>query len=219
MQPAKNRTASPNLSESDSHRLSDAASHSVRHLYAQGLTDPRQVRSAQALREALLRLLERKEFDQITVKEIASEAKVHQATFFRHHADKEALLDHVAADEINHLVEFSLPQGHDIEGHKALCEYVSEHRTLWRALLNGGAGAAMRKEYLRISKGVAEHYVGAGSWLPQKLAIVSSTMLIIETISWWLEEDEGSYSVDDVAEILDKLAGVAISKSPPRYER
>jgi len=185
--------------------MSGAASHKVRQSYAERGTDPRQIRSANALREALLRLLERKDFDQITIREITAEAGVHNATFFRHHAGKEALLDKVAADEINRLVEFSLPAGLSFEGNLALCNYVSAHRTLWKALLNGGARLAMREEYLRVSMEVASRHTGAKSWLPEELAVTCSTMLIIETISWWLAQDENAYSCEQAAEMLYHL--------------
>ncbi|MFT3965755.1 MAG: TetR/AcrR family transcriptional regulator [Sphingobium sp.] len=195
------------------------ASDRIRSLYKQGASDPRQIRSAKALREGLLRLLERKSFDQITVREIAAEAGVHNATFFRHHADKESLLDAVAADEINRLVVFSLPSGHRLEGNKALCEYVSSRRTLWKALLNGGARGAMREEYLRISAEVAARHTGSQSWLPPDLATIASTMLIFETTSWWLNQEEGAYSNDEVATILDQLVGAIVAKKAPARRR
>ncbi|MCE7796250.1 TetR/AcrR family transcriptional regulator [Sphingobium sufflavum] len=177
--------------------------------------DPRQVRSAEALRSALLRLLERKGFDQITVKEICKEAGVHNATFFRHHPDKDALLDHVAAEEIDRLVAISLPAGHNREGYQALCDYVGEHRVLWSALLIGGAGGAMREELMRVSKAVASTYPGNQSWLPLELSIISTTTLIVETIAWWLSQDVDAYSPKEVAGILDDLVGsVVISERP-----
>lgn len=194
-----------------------AASHKVRQTYAESGKDPRQVRSAKALRDALLRLLERKDFDQITVREITTEAGVHNATFFRHYADKDSLLDKVAAEEINRLVEISLPAGLSLKGNLALCEYVSDHRTLWKALLNGGARLAMREEYLRLSMDVATKHTGAKSWLPEELAVTCSTMLIVETISWWLAQDEDAYSDEQVAQILYHLVDNVVS--PPMRVR
>lgn len=182
-----------------------AAAQKVRQSYAQGGSDPRQIRSASALREALLRLLVCKDFDQITIRDITTEAGVHNATFFRHHADKESLLNKVAAEEINRLVAFSLPAGLSLQGNLALCEYVSTHRALWKALLNGGARLAMREEYLRLSTEVALKHTGAKSWLPEELAVTCSTMLIIETISWWLAQDEDAYSPQQVASMLFQL--------------
>ncbi|MET0364758.1 MAG: TetR/AcrR family transcriptional regulator [Sphingobium sp.] len=185
-----------------------------------GGTDPRQIRSAAALRDALLKLLERKAFDQITVREIAAQAGVNNSTFFRHYTDKQALLENVAADEINRLVAFSLPWGPKLDGNRALCSYVSDRRDLWRALFNGGARAAMREEYLRLSREVAAKHVGPKSWLPDDFAIICSTVLIIETISWWLAHDEhAAPSGEEIAVMLDLLLSATTSQKPPPRRR
>src|SRR5260370_1644516 len=60
-------------------------------------TDPRILRSRQMLMEALARLLDRKEFDGISVQEIADEATLNRATFYLHYADKNALLQAMTA--------------------------------------------------------------------------------------------------------------------------
>ena len=44
-------------------------------------TDPRVLRSRQMLMESLLRLLNRKEFDDISIQEITDEATLNRATF------------------------------------------------------------------------------------------------------------------------------------------
>src|ERR1700744_5200096 len=54
--------------------------------------DPRVLRSRQMLMEALLKLLDRKEFDDISIQEIADEATLNRATFYLHYPDKNALL-------------------------------------------------------------------------------------------------------------------------------
>src|SRR5271168_3988897 len=55
-------------------------------------TDPRIVRSRRMLMEALVRLLNQKEFDDISIQEIADEATLNRATFYLHYPDKNALL-------------------------------------------------------------------------------------------------------------------------------
>src|SRR6202045_4856805 len=55
-------------------------------------TDPRIVRSRRMLMEALARLLTQKEFEDISIQEIADEATLNRATFYLHYADKNALL-------------------------------------------------------------------------------------------------------------------------------
>lgn len=215
MRPGQGKQATPLQSDLESHSLSDEVSHRGSGRRSSRGMDPRQVRSAKALRGALLRLLERKAFDQLTIKEICAEAGVHNATFFRHHPDKEALLDSVATEEIDRLVAFSLPRGHSLEGYKALCAYVSQHRSLWGALLTGGASGAMREELMRVSRGVAADYAGAGTWLPRELSIICSTTLIVETISWWLTQDEAVYSSDEIAKLLDDVVEAAVMRQIP----
>lgn len=200
----------PNQAPLSLSELRPVAQGSSRIATSRGL-DPRQIRSAAALRSALLRLLERKGFDQITVKEICKEAGVHNATFFRHHPDKDALLDHVATEEIDRLVAISLPAGHNRRGYRALCDYVDKHRTLWSALLTGGAGGAMRAELMKVSKSLAASFPEQ-SWMPTELSIISTTTLIVETISWWLSQEDNAYSSQYIAEILDELVASAVMR-------
>ncbi len=190
--------------------ISDTDSHRLPEVRASRGTDPRQVRSAAALRQALLDLLTEKAFDQITVREICARAGVHNATFFRHHADKEALLNHVAQDEIDRLVAISFAHGYSHKGFLALCDYVAARRILWRALLTGGAGGAMREELMQLSMALAAEYSDYPTWLPQELSVICSTTLIVETLSWWLKQDEGEYSSEAVADIMHELVESAV---------
>src|ERR1700760_2674 len=66
--------------------------------------DPRVLRSRQMLMEALLRLLTRKEFDDISIQEIADEATLNRATFYLHYEDKNALLQAMTAARFQQLV-------------------------------------------------------------------------------------------------------------------
>jgi AcrR family transcriptional regulator len=54
--------------------------------------DPRILRSRRMLTEALVRMLNQKEFDDISIQEIADEAGLNRATFYLHYPDKNALL-------------------------------------------------------------------------------------------------------------------------------
>lgn len=59
------------------------------------LEDPRVLRTRQLIREAFRDLLQRKEFDAITIKDIAQKATINRATFYAHFEDKFALLDEI----------------------------------------------------------------------------------------------------------------------------
>src|SRR5271154_4617674 len=55
-------------------------------------TDPRILRSRRMLMDSLASLLSKKEFEDISVQEIADEATLNRATFYPHYPDKNALL-------------------------------------------------------------------------------------------------------------------------------
>ena len=170
--------------------------------------DPRAVRSRQALTDAFLKLLEAKPLQQVSIRDIVARAGVGYTTFFRHHAGKEALLDAIAAEQIASSVDLTLPikdAGDDRGSLQALCHYVAAHWSLWAILLNGGAAATMREEWLRHARVVADTREAANSWLPKELGTICSTSLIVETIAWWLTQPEHAYSAEQVADILHRL--------------
>lgn len=174
---------------------------------AEPAQDPRALRSSAAMRAALLTLLEQKPFDQITIREIAATAGIGYATFFRHHPSKEALLDHLAADEIERLVTLALPalQASDSRAScRTLCRYIDTHRRLWSILLTGGAAAAMREAFIAIARRVAADWPEISSWLPVELGIVHASSAMVEILAWWLRQAE-PLPVERIAEILDRL--------------
>src|ERR1700729_3732859 len=69
-----------------------------------GTVDPRIRRPRQLLQEALGKLLETKEFDKISVQDIAEAATVNRATFYDHYADKYALLECMVARRFKDLL-------------------------------------------------------------------------------------------------------------------
>lgn len=184
--------------------------------------DARRVRTDEALRAALLTLLEREPLDAITVRQICTEAGIHYATFFRHHGSKEALLDHLAKDQVDRLIKFALPVNDaagDAPGFKTLCLYVAEHRALWSALLTGGAGGTMREELLNHALTLAAERAPEHPWLPVELATTCNVTLIVETLAWWLRQPEAAYSPETIAQMLHRLldsAGLLEGSDYPR---
>lgn len=169
-------------------------------------TDARMLRTRKALRQALLSLIGRKQLDDITIREIAGEAGIGYATFFRHHASKAELLDEVAADEIGRLMALALPLAEcsDTRGScLALSNYVHEHRAVWSALLTGGAAGAMRQQFIRLAiEGAAG--LRTQGWLPVELGAVYGVTATVEILAWWLRRPE-EMSPEQIAEILDRL--------------
>ena len=66
--------------------------------------DPRIRRTRQMLQESLANLLQKREFDEISVQEIAEGATVNRATFYDHYTDKFALLECLVARQFHELL-------------------------------------------------------------------------------------------------------------------
>jgi AcrR family transcriptional regulator len=72
-------------------------------LFAEGAfmkeTEDRRIqRTRRSLKEAIVKLMEKKSFEKITVKEICEEALTSRITFYNYYSDKYALLDEVIED-------------------------------------------------------------------------------------------------------------------------
>ena len=171
------------------------------------LADARQLRTRQTLLGAMLRLVVDRPFDQVTIREIAAEAGIGYATFFRHYPSKEALLHDLATEEIGGLLQQTLPvlfASNSRQSCVTLFEYVDGHRALWTTLLTGGASTILKQEFTDQARQIAKQEGGAGGWLPDELRVVFAVSATVEIISWWLQQDE-SFGLQRIAEILDRL--------------
>src|SRR5262245_4035510 len=155
------------------------------------MEDPRAVRSQQALTDAFLKLLEAKPLDQVSIRDIAATAGVGYTTFFRHHASKEQLLDHIAAEQIRTLFKLALPgsDAYDVQsGSPARFTYVEAHRALWARLLTGGAASTIREEFRRLAGEVAASQGRPNTWLPADAGAVLIVGGTLDLLAWWLRQ-------------------------------
>lgn len=168
--------------------------------------DARANRSIEALQSAFLRLIEEKPFEQILLREITDAAGLSYPTFFRRFASKADLLEHIAAAEVRGLIELgqSAFADRDLRSAQRMCDYVQARRKLWTTLLTGGATAAMREEFMRVSREMADTQPRQNPWLPIDLAVPFVANGIFEILSWWLRQPE-DYPVENVVTLLDVL--------------
>ncbi len=169
--------------------------------------DARAVRTRQALQHALLKLLHEKSFEQVTVRDITARADINYATFFRHHATKESLLQHIAADEVRRLAALILPSfdASDVSAAAlALCNHVEANRALWSTLLTGGAASILREELLLTARESAATRMDPSGWVPADLAMNFHTGGIIEVLTWWLREKRPT-PAKRVAQLLEHI--------------
>lgn len=114
-------------------------------------TDRRVRRTRRLLKEALLELLAERDYDAITVQEIADRADVGRSTFYAHFESKEDLL---FAGVDRHLMSFveEVPHGVDAEADGRrfrfslpLLRHVRLQRRFFQATILGGSDARLRE--------------------------------------------------------------------------
>src|SRR5258707_11920999 len=94
-------------------------------------TDPRILRSRRMLMDSLLSLLKKKEFEDISIQEIADEATLNRATFYLHYPDKNALLQAMTGVRFRDLIERRSISFTDCNGALraialGVCDYLAE---------------------------------------------------------------------------------------------
>ena len=98
---------------------------------ASAATDPRILRSRRMLMDALSKLLTQKDFEEISVQEIAEEATLNRATFYLHYPDKSALLLAMTEARFRNLIERRGISFTDCDGALrtialGVCDYLTE---------------------------------------------------------------------------------------------
>jgi AcrR family transcriptional regulator len=143
-------------------------------------TDPRILRSRRMLMEALARLLIRKEFEDLSVQEIADEATLNRATFYLHYADKNALLQAMTESRFRDLIERRAITFTDCNGALraialGVCDYLAENTgcptQLSRMALEGSIIPIIEGMF---KEGLAHHGLAPGA----------DTELLATTAAW-----------------------------------
>jgi AcrR family transcriptional regulator len=157
------------------------------------MTDARIAKTRAALAEAVLALAGEKDFGDVTIAEIAQRAGIGYATFFRHYTDKDALLSDVAEVLVDELIGLILPAllaEDTLTASIALCRFVDGRRTICRALLAGGAEAAVRRELIERTAERAEAlHLPQPEGLPASLLIMHAVTATVGLLGWWLEHE------------------------------
>lgn len=157
-------------------------------------TDPRVLRSRQMLMEALLRLLTRKEFDDISIQEIADEATLNRATFYLHYPDKNALLQAMTATRFRDLIARRGLSFTDCDGALraialGVCDYLAETTgcpsQLAKMPLEGSIIAAVEDMF---QEGAAHHEMVPGTD-PNLLATTAAWAIFGAAQRWYQTPD------------------------------
>jgi AcrR family transcriptional regulator len=180
--------------------------------------DRRVERTQRVLREALIRLVFERGWENVRVQDVCERAGVGRSTFYVHFADKEELLVHgfgdLRAALRAHMV--AVP-GEPLAFTTALFEHAREYAPLFKALVGGRTAVTVQQAFLELVRGlVAEDLSreGASASPMRDAAVAYVAGAFWELLRWWLEQRRPS-SAAEVAVTFRRLTTPVLREIRP----
>ena len=196
----------------------------------QAKSDPRIRKTRSAIRGAFIRLMQEKDFDAITVKDIAECAQINRKTFYAHYETKEQLFAQMLEEMFEDLFStfmYAKPKPGDELDESLLVadavrffEKVESYREELDTLI-GGRTAYMAFEIADsvIRRGLDDIHVTVGDeagMVPSSLFVSRIKNFFFTGIDWWLEQTE--YDAQLAARIYSRMMRKSAANIF-RYER
>jgi AcrR family transcriptional regulator len=157
--------------------------------------DRRIAKSQEAIKNALIELMNEKHFDQITLQEISDRANVNRRTIYLHYTDKFDLLDKLIEEHINKLEELfeELSEVDFITSGQAIFEYFQKNYLFFSTMLVGGGSHNFRAQYIEFSvellKGEVNTAEGKNKGLSDEIIVRFVSAAYVEVVEWWLKNE------------------------------
>lgn len=178
--------------------------------------NPQVQRTRKALRDGLLALLERNALDQVTHQQLAAQAKVGYASFFRHYSSKEMLLREIVQEQVACLLQAAVAAvdaSDTYAGCLVLCRRVDDNRAVWATLLRR-APELLREELVRLSIKMRPRKNRDQKFVAVELGTRVGVASTIEIIRWWMDAPD-SLTVEQAAAVLNRMVVAPALATPP----
>jgi AcrR family transcriptional regulator len=161
----------------------------------------RQTHTQEWLQQALLELMQEKDYSAITIQEITERADIARITFYRHYTTKEELL----LDSLEHIYSMFLEQFAAMDTQKLvmgeleeppmlpLFQHIADNRKLYRAILEGQVAAIVHKRLREFATDIITRNLRRiiTSDIPLPLDVLATHIAVAQLgmVQWWLEND------------------------------
>lgn len=157
--------------------------------------DRRIIKSQEAIKKALVELMGEKNFNQITIQDIADKANVSRKTIYLHYLDKFDLLDKLIEEHINQLEKLRAESSDMsfIEGGLIWFEYLERNYLFFSTMLISQGGSSFHRRFLEfVIEGLKEEVDitnGKNQGLNSEVILRFVAAAYVEVVEWWFKNE------------------------------
>lgn len=170
--------------------------------------DRRVQRTRDALRGALIALLEERGWDDINIQDLCELANVGRSTFYLHFQNKEELLVG-GFDDLRAWVRFQAAQRKtEVDAMpfvRGLIDHVYEQRNLFKSIIGRRSGHVVQKRFREmVCRLVEEEGVPLHAGWKQEAGARYIAGALVELLAWWVDSGKG-HTADEIEEFFYQL--------------
>lgn len=161
--------------------------------------------------EALIELIAQKDFEKITINEIADKANVNRGTIYLHYVDKYALLNECVEISLTNLAKHCAVERNTQESAKKSMiktfEYMETHAFLYTTLLKGRGTSIFRDKLTEMMSQNFEKQIdmnGINNDIPKNMLVQFFSSAAASVLEWWFINNI-PYSAEEITEYLWNL--------------
>jgi AcrR family transcriptional regulator len=151
--------------------------------------DRRILKSQEAIKQAVVELLNEKEFDQVTMQEISDRANVNRKTIYLHYKDKYDLLDKLIEEHINELREICELEATSTEDNISWFEYFEKKYAFFSSMLASKGAPYFRRRFLEfVIEDIQSEWnliEGKKSGLNENIIVQFFAPAYVGLVEWW----------------------------------
>ena len=167
------------------------------------------------LREALISLMETKQIQQISVRELCEKAEINRSTFYKHYGAPENILQEIQQELIANIIALAEDNGRPVPMRlylERICEFLWNGRKLYRVLLSSQTGSEDMDLFRMTSSAMWNVKTFRQDVRPLDPLTDQAAILFVESgcysvFRWWLL-DEIDKTPKEIAELLCNLIGL-----------
>lgn len=183
--------------------------------------DQRVVRTRKQLRDSFIKLVNKRGFDDVSIRDVTRHAGVGYRTFFRHYRDTRELLEDALADFISELRQVLLPPDTlDMTERNVITmfHFSEKNADLFRALYRAPFFEESSELFIDFGKKVGRHTF-APSHIPVDIVETHFLYSMMNLQRWWLEngmpipaDEMGRYAHDLIVRPIISLSAHSLSE-------